>query len=141
MKRGSIIAGGLLLVLAAAVWIGSGSFTEDSAFFPRAVAVAIVVLTTLMLIENRTVKDEVVFDWSQFNYYRTTKMFLLTCIYLVLLPFIGFLVATTVCLVIMMCVLEKGDLKMKIFSSLLTTASIYFVFQVMLDVPLPAWSF
>ena len=141
MKRGSIIAGILLLVLAAAVWIGSGSFTEESALFPRAVAVAIVVLTTLMLIENRTVNDEVIFDWQQFNYFRTTKIFLLTCIYLAILPFIGFLIATTVCLIIMMCVLEKGDLKMKIFSSLLTTASIYFVFQVMLDVPLPAWSF
>ena len=94
-----------------------------------------------MLIENRTVKDEVIFDWQQFNYFRTTKIFLLTCIYLAILPFIGFLIATTVCLIIMMCVLEKGDLKMKIFSSLLTTASIYFVFQVMLDVPLPAWSF
>ena len=114
---------------------------SESAFFPRAVAVAIVVLTTLMLIENRSVTDEAVFDWSQFNYFRTAKMFLITCIYLALLPYIGFLITTTVCLIIMMCVLEKGDLKLKIFSSVLTTACIYFVFQVMLDVPLPAWSF
>ena len=141
MKRGSIVAGVLLYILAAAVWIGSSSFLSESAFFPRAVAVAITVLTTLMLIENRSVKDSIAFDWKQYNYFRTTKLFLLTSIYLVLLPFIGFLIATTICLIIMMCVLEKGDLKMKIFSSLLTTASIYFVFQVMLDVPLPAWSF
>ena len=141
MKRGSIIAGVLLFALAAAIWLGSGSFMSESAFFPRAVAVAIVVLTTLMLIENRSVTDEAVFDWSQFNYFRTAKMFLITCIYLALLPYIGFLITTTVCLIIMMCVLEKGDLKLKIFSSVLTTACIYFVFQVMLDVPLPAWSF
>ena len=141
MKRGSMIAGILLLILAAAVWIGSGSFASESAFFPRAVAVAIVVLTTLMLIENQSVQDSVAFDWQQFNYYRTAKIFILTCIYLALLPYIGFLIATTLCLIIMMCVLEKGDLKLKIFSSVLTTACIYFVFQVMLDVPLPAWSF
>ena len=110
MKRGSIIAGILLLILAAAVWIGSGSFASESAFFPRAVAVAIVVLTTLMLIENQSVQDSVAFDWQQFNYYRTAKIFILTCIYLALLPYIGFLIATTLCLIIMMCVLEKGDL-------------------------------
>ena len=141
MKRGSIIAGVLILALAVAVFIGSGSFTAESAFFPRAVAVAMIVLTTLMLIENHSVKDEVVFDWGQFDYGRTTKVFLITCIYLVLLSYVGFLITTPLCLILMMQVMEKGDTKMKLLSSAITTACIYVVFQVMLDVPLPAWSF
>ena len=141
MKRGSIIAGGLLLVLAIAVWIGSASFTSDSAYFPRAVAAAMLVLTILMLMENRTVRDQVVFDWEQFNYRRTAIVFVITGIYLVLLAYVGFLITTPISLLLMMQVLEKGDWKLKILSSVITTASIYFVFQVMLDVPLPVWSF
>lgn len=100
-----------------------------------------IILTTLMLIENRSVKDEVVFDWSQFDYARTTKVFLITCIYLLLLPYVGFLITTPLCLVVLMHIMEKGNTKTKILSSVITAACIYFVFQVMLDVPLPAWSF
>ena len=141
MKRGSVIAGLLVAALAVAVWIGSASFTAESAFFPRAVAVAMLVLTTLMLIENRTVQDQVVFDWEQFDYVRTAKVLAVTCLYLFLMIYVGFLITTPLALLILMIVLEKGSYKVKILTSLLTTAGIYFVFQMMLDVPLPAWSF
>lgn len=141
MKRGSIVAGVLLILLAIIVWIVSAQFAPNSAFFPRAVAAAMLVLTVLMLMENRTVRDEVVFDWEKFNYRRTAIIFVITSIYLVLLAYVGFLITTPVSLLLMMQVLEKGDWKLKILSSVITTASIYFVFQVMLDVPLPVWSF
>jgi len=141
VKRGSIVAGVLLILLAIIVWIVSAQFAPNSAFFPRAVAAAMLVLTVLMLMENRTVRDEVVFDWEKFNYRRTAIIFVITSIYLVLLAYVGFLITTPVSLLLMMQVLEKGDWKLKILSSVITTASIYFVFQVMLDVPLPVWSF
>ena len=141
MKRGSVIAGLLVLALAISVWIGSASFTPESAFFPRAVSVAMIVLTILMLIENRSVADEIVFDWAQFDYGRTAKVFAITCVYLVMLAYVGFLITTPICLVILMHVMEKGDSKLKLISALGTTACIYFVFEAMLDVPLPAWSF
>lgn len=141
MKRGSLIAGVLLLILAVGIWIGSSSFESDSAFFPRAVAIAIIVLTTLMLIENRAVSDQIIFDWSKYNYARTAKVFLITCVYLVLLAYVGFLITTPLCLILLMIVMEKGDYKLKLLSAAVTTGCIYFVFQIMLDVPLPAWAF
>ena len=137
MKRGSIVAGILLIALAIVVWIGSAAFTADSSYFPRAVAA---ILTVLMLLENRTVKDQVIFEWDKFNYRRTAIVFVITGIYLVLMAYVGFLITTPICLLIMMQVLEKGDWKVKILSSVITTAAIYFVFEKMLDVPLPAWS-
>jgi len=141
VKRGSVIAGVLVLLLAVAVWTGSASFTPESAFFPRVVSIALIVLTTLMLIENHSVKDEIVFDFVQFDFGRTAKVFVITCIYLVSMAYVGFLITTPLCLILLMQVMEKGDWKLKLLSSVGTTACIYFVFQVMLDVPLPAWSF
>lgn len=136
-----MIAGLLAGILAVAVWIGSASFPQESAFFPRAIAALILILTILMLLENRTIKDQVAFDWKQFDYFRTAKVCALTCVYILLLAYVGFLITTPICLLVMMQVMEKGDLKMKLASSLGTTAGIYFVFEFMLDVPLPAWSF
>ena len=141
MKRGSIVAGVLLIGLAIAVWLGSVAFTADSSYFPRAVAAIMLGLTILMLLENRTVRDQVVFEWEKFNYRRTAIIFVITSIYLVVMAYVGFLITTPICLLIMMQVLEKGDWKVKILSSAITTAAIYYVFQMMLDVPLPAWSF
>ena len=140
MKRGSIVAGILLIALAIVVWIGSAAFTADSSYFPRAVAAIMLGLTVLMLLENRTVKDQVIFEWDKFNYRRTAIVFVITGIYLVLMAYVGFLITAPICLLIMMQVLEKGDWKVKILSSVITTAAIYFVFEKMLDVPLPAWS-
>lgn len=141
MKRGSIVAGILLSALAIAVWIGSAAFTADSSYFPRAVAAAMLGLTILMLVENRSVRDHVVFEWDKFNYRRTALILFITCLYLIIMAYAGFLLTTPICLLLMMQVLEKGDWKIKILSSVITTAAIYFVFQMMLDVPLPAWSF
>ena len=141
LKKGSLIAGVLTLMLAGAVWLGSAAYPTDSAFFPRAISVLILILTVLMLIENKSIKDRQVFDWHQFDYLRTFKVCAITCIYIFLLSFVGFLITTPICLFILMQVMEKGDARIKLASSLGTTAGIYFVFEFMLDVPLPAWSF
>ena len=141
VKKGSVIAGVLALILAGAVWIGSASYPAESAFFPRAISVLIIILTVLMLIENRSIKDQQVFDWKQFDYYRTAKVCAITCVYILLMAYVGFLITTPICLFILMQVMEKGDVKMKIASSIGTTVGIYLVFEFMLDVPLPAWSF
>jgi len=140
-KQGSVIAGILLLVLAIALWIGSSSFPPGSMVFPRAIAVVIVILTALMLIENVSIKDLPAFDWQRFNYFRTLRAAVLTCIYMAQLAYVGFLLSTPIYLLIMMYVMEKGSFWTKIVASLGTTGAVYFVFAYLLDVPLPAWDF
>ncbi len=141
MKQGSVIAGILLMILAIALWIGSSSFPPGSMVFPRAIAVAIVILTALMLVENASIKDFSVFDWQRFNYFRTISAAALTCIYMAQLAYVGFLVSTPIYLLLMMTIMGKGDFWTKIAASLATTGAVYFVFAFLLDVPLPAWDF
>lgn len=141
MKRGNWIAGMLLIMLAVSVWFGSAGFPPESSFFPRVISVIIIMLTAIMLIDTKAAKDETVFDWAVDNYPRTAKIFVLTSLYSFLLGYFGFIFLTPIGLLAMMLVMEKGNYRSKIVASVLTTASIYLVFEVLLDVPLPAWSF
>jgi hypothetical protein len=140
MKRGNLISGILLLLLSAAVWIGSSAFPPESSFFPRALAIIMALLTLLMLFESHLDADEAVFDQGDAAYKRAAFVLLLTSAYSFLLGYFGFLVLTPISLLALMRIMEKGNYRWKIAASVLTTACIYFVFQMMLDVPLPAWS-
>lgn len=141
MKQGNLISGVLLLLLAVAVWIGSSAFPPESSFFPRALAVIMALLTCVMLFESHLdAKDEAVFDQGRPAYIRTFFVFVLTAAYSYLLGYFGFLILTPICLLALMLIMEKGNYRWKIIASVLTTACIYVVFQMMLDVPLPAWS-
>ena len=98
-------------------------------------------LTLLMLVESHLdAKDETVFDQGKAAYKRTGFILLLTAAYSYLLGYFGFLVLTPISLFGLMRIMEKGNYRWKLAASVLTTACIYFVFQMMLDVPLPAWS-
>ena len=150
MKTGTWVAGLFLLLLSSAIWILSSSFppsdianTPGPNFFPRMVASIMVVLTVLMLIENvRKNEKSKLFDWASPGMVRNLLLFVLSAVYCGLLGYIGFLILTPICLLIMMLIMQrKGMLGWMMFSSLAATAAIYLVFQVLLDVPLPEWSF
>lgn len=150
MKTGTWIAGLLLLLLASGIWILSASFppsdignTPGPALFPRLVAVMLVVLTVLMWLESvRRDDDSKLFNWANPGMVRNGQLLVLSIAYCGLLGYVGFLVLTPICLLIMMLLMQRrGMLGWMIFSSLAATAAIYLVFQVFLDVPLPTWSF
>ena len=150
MKTGNWVAAVFLLSLSSAIWILTSSFppsdianTPGPAFFPRLIAVIMAVLTVFMLRENARKNDKsLLFDWASPGMVRNALLFVLSAAYCGLLSFIGFLILTPICLVIMMLIMQrKGMLGWMIFSSLAATAAIYLVFQVLLDVPLPTWSF
>ena len=150
MKTGNWMAGLFLLLLSSAIWILTSSFppsdianTPGPAFFPRLVALIMAVLTVLMLLENVRKNDKsMLFDWASPGIVRNSLLFVLSAVYCGLLSYIGFLILTPICLLIMMLIMQrKGMLGWMMFSSLAATAAIYLVFQVLLDVPLPMWSF
>lgn len=150
MKTGTWVAGLFLLLLSSAIWILSSSFppsdianTPGPSFFPRLIALTMAVLTVLMLLENvRKNEKSKLFDWASPGMVRNLLLFVLSAVYCGLLGYIGFLILTPIFLLIMMLIMQrKGMLGWMMFSSLVATASIYLVFQVLLDVPLPIWSF
>lgn len=150
MKTGNWMAAVFLLSLSSAIWILTSSFppsdianTPGPAFFPRLIALIMVVLTVFMLRENVRKNDKSpLFDWASPGMVRNALLFVLSAVYCGLLSYIGFLILTPIGLLIMMLIMQrKGRLGWMIFSSLAATAAIYLVFQVLLDVPLPTWSF
>jgi len=150
MKTGNWVAGLILLLLASAIWILTANFppsdianTPGPAFFPRLVAAIMALLTVLMLLENARKNDRSrLFDWSSPGMVRNALLFALSAVYCGLLTYIGFLILTPIFLLLMMLVMQrKGMLAWMAFSSLAATAAVYLVFQVLLDVPLPIWSF
>lgn len=150
MKTGNWIAAFLITSLSAAIWIMTAGFppSEDPnipgpAFFPRLVAMVMVVLAVLMSIENVRKNDRSrLFDWANPGLKRNFLLFTLSTIYCFLLSYIGFLILTPFFLMIMMLVMKRqGLFGWKVFSSVTATVAIYLIFEVFLDVPLPTWAF
>lgn len=150
MKTGNWLAVLFFMSISAAIWIMSASFPPSDnpsipgpIFFPRLVVIIMVVLTVLMAAENVRINDKSkLFDLANPGLKRNLKIFVISAIYCFLLNYIGFLILTPIALLIMMLVLKRqGLFGWKIFSSFVATAAIYLVFEVLLDVPLPTWSF
>jgi len=146
VKTGNYITALLLFFLAIAVWALTKNFPTEvgnipgPAFFPRALATVLIVLVVLMLIDNRRVKNEPLFDYASPGFKRAMAMLALTTTYVLLVEYIGFLILTPICLLGMMWLMERKSFLMKIFAAVVSTASLYVVFEVLLVVPLPAWS-
>ena len=150
MKTGNWLAILLFMTISAAIWIMTASFPPSDdpgipgpVFFPRLVAIIMVVLTVLMAVENvRTNDNTKLFDLANPGLKRNVKLFVISAVYCFLLNYSGFLILTPIALIIMRLVLQRqGLFGWKIFSSFVATGAIYLVFEVLLDVPLPTWSF
>ena len=147
MKTGNYIAALILYILALSVWFLTRSFPVEMgnipgpAFFPRAIAGVLVVLITLMLLDNRRAKNEPLFDFDSPGFRRAMMMLVLTTVYVLAVGYIGFLILTPICLFAMMWLMERGFFLVKAFAALVSTGALYLVFEVLLVVPLPAWSF
>lgn len=150
MKTGNWLAILFLMSISVAIWIMTASFPPSDnpnipgpAFFPRLVALITVALTVLMAVETVRKNDKSeLFDWAKLGLKRNFTLFIVSAVYCCLLNYIGFLILTPIALLIMMLVLKRqGLFGWKIFSSVVATAAIYLVFEVLLDVPLPTWSF
>jgi len=150
MKTGNWLAVLLFMTISAAIWIMTASLPPSDnprmpgpVFFPRVVAIIMVVLAVLMAVENvRTNDNSKLFDLANPGLKRNVRLFVISAAYCFLLNYIGFLILTPIVLLIMMFALKRqGLLGWKIFSSFVATAAIYLVFEVLLDVPLPIWSF
>jgi len=150
MKKGNWLAVLLFMTISAAIWIMTASFppSDDPSipgpiFFPRLVAIIMLVLTVLMAVENvRTNHNSKLFDLTNPGLKRNVRLFIVSTVYCFLLNYIGFLILTPIALIIMMLVLKRQELfGWKIFSSFVGTGGSFPGFGGLPAVPLPIWSF
>ena len=148
MWKGTNIAVGLLLVLAIGIWYFSASFTADSgnglnsAAFPRAYATILAVLAVVLDYDNNKQRDlRTLFAWESPGLKRAGLVLIVTVLYCIFLSYLGFILLTPVCLIILMLIMDQDKFWTKLLASLSTTALIYLVFEVLLNVQLPSWSF
>jgi len=148
MQKGTNIAVGLLLVLAVSIWYFSASFAGDSgngldsAAFPRAYATILGLLAVALAYDTNKHRDvRTLFAWESPGMKRAGLVLIITITYCIFLSYLGFILLTPLCLIVLMLVMDRDKVWTKLLASLTTTALIYLVFEVLLNVQLPSWSF
>ncbi|MGE4352971.1 MAG: tripartite tricarboxylate transporter TctB family protein [Oscillospiraceae bacterium] len=131
------------LALAIFVYISSAEFAEpgnglanDPAYYPKILVLLLVVMAVILLINTlRThVKPSFSADWRKIA--DVVKVFVVMCVYVIAINYIGFLIATF--LFVPGCIiLFGGKPKLAILSGIPITIIVYFAFAILLKVPLP----
>lgn len=144
MRKANLITGLLLLALGGYVVFKAKGFpdladdTPGPGVFPMIVALALIGLVILMLIENRSTTDTTpIIDIKSKDFHRAIYVTLALVGYVALLETLGFLVATSIGLLGTMLIVNREGILMKVVATAVTTASLYGVFQSLLQVPLP----
>lgn len=140
------ITGLVLLLFSSAYLVATLTMEEPSGLraaigpkaFPVLLAVSMAILS-IMLIAGASKKDDEK-KWSRKEIIDTAVVVGLMLIYGLTYEVVGFLVGTTVFLVVSMAVMGRGGKKylpMNVLISLVFTAVMYLSFTKILDVPLP----
>jgi len=144
MRKGNLFSGLLLLALGGYVIVKAMRFpkpmdnTPGPGLFPILVAIALIVLVLLMLWENRTTTDnKPVVDIKSPDFHRAVFVVLALVAYIILLPLLGFLIATPLGLLGIMLIVNRQAVLMKLLATGLATGALYGVFHTLLQVPLP----
>ncbi|WP_180994104.1 tripartite tricarboxylate transporter TctB family protein [Bacillus sp. Marseille-P3661] len=150
-----IISGTFLFLVAVVLYVATysiQSFTDAGygvTFVPRVVAIIIAFLSLLVLIQAiknaKANSNDVVEKDSEYapNYKSTFLTFVLIIIYMIMLQPVGFILSTTLYLVLQMFILSNFNRDRKkiilfITISTISSVSLYFIFVNLLSVILPA---
>ena len=147
LKTADIISAIIGLLLSAYVWIASASFPQDVVmkigpdFFPRIIAVAMAIASLFLLVQtltNKTPEEAVqTLNLKDAGILRALAFLILAVVYVSVMDFLGFIIATIICLLVAMYILKLRNLKNMVLVSLGTAMGVYFAFASILGVPLP----
>lgn len=147
-----------MLVISAAAYFWSRSFSEMARIFPTYIIYVLLALSFMLLIktfnkdnykhiekkkdeETGEVKEIIekkeVVTLDKEGKKRVLITIIATAVYIYLMNFLGFFVTTYLFLVILFSFLKVENLKVKIFVPLFTLSFIYLIFRVFLVVPTP----
>ncbi len=151
MKKAEMITGIVLLVLSGLVIWGalqmppSASFGPGAGFLPFWLGVLLTVLATILFVSawKRPANDkeaEPVFPGKQ-ALFAIASVLVGVAVYISLIDTLGYLVDTFLLIVFLMKVVEREKWPLTLTISVVTTGTLYVVFQVLLKITLPSSTF
>ena len=134
----------VILLLSSVVWLGTASLSELGAVFPRAITIGLIVLSIILLI-NGWIKKDKTNPFTGIARSRLLPMIIALIMYVGLIPFIGFVLSST--LFLAFSFLYFGEEKFKaliivrqVLLAFLISIGFYSIFHYGFMVPLPTGS-
>lgn len=149
MKKINIITGFIFIALSIFIFVQSLNFQQTmiidnfigAAFFPRMIAVILLILSAILIISSILEKDghdesSSIFKWETFKLPLVGVAVLF--IYIMLLDKLGFIIDTIILNIVLLTIFKYENKMLTLLLSCAITLVIFQVFQKMLMVPLPS---
>lgn len=149
MKKDDILSGCILIAISIYFLRESNSLPPSSlgipgsAFFPRLVCFAFVIFGGILIIRSfkkGEAERKITLILKQ-DLIRVLAVILLCGIYIFSIPFLGFILTSILFIVFLMFIFQVKRIGIIILWGFLVTLIIYFIFKILLKVPLPAGMF
>lgn len=147
LKTADISSAIIGLLLSAYVWVVSASFPKDIVmkigpdFFPRIIAGALALASIALLVQALTGKsseEAAPIKLTDPGIIRAIAFLVLATVYVSIMDFLGFIIATVICLLTAMYLLKLRNIKNMLLVSLATSLGVYFAFSTILGIQLPS---
>lgn len=138
-KLENIISCLFIYIISIFFFFSSSNFSSDSAAFPKAIALILIVLNTILLVQTFVKREKVKQkkERERILPIRTIFTAILTIAYILLVNIVGFILLTPIYIFIISSELGYRNKAISIIVALATTFTIYLVFKVVLGVPVP----
>jgi len=149
VKKDDILSGCILIAISIYFLRESNSLPPSSlgipgsAFFPRLVCFAFVIFGGILIIRSfkkGEAERKITLILKQ-DLIRVLAVILLCGIYIFSIPFLGFILTSILFIVFLMFIFQVKRIGIIILWGFLVTLIIYFIFKILLKVPLPAGMF
>lgn len=149
MKKDDILSGCILIAISIYFLRESNSLPPSSlgipgsAFFPRLVCFAFIIFGGILIIRSfkkGEAERKITLILKQ-DLIRVLAVILLCGIYIFSIPFLGFILTSILFIVFLMFIFQVKRIGIIILWGFLVTLIIYFIFKILLKVPLPAGMF
>jgi len=149
VKKDDILSGCILIAISIYFLKESYSLPPSSigipgsAFFPRLICFAFLVFGGILIIRSfkKGEIEEKITLISKQDIIRVLAVIFLCVIYIFFIPFLGFILTSILFIVSLMFIFQVKRIEIIILWGFLITLIIYFVFKILLKVPLPAGMF
>lgn len=149
MKKDDILSGCILIAVSIYFLRESNSLPPSSlgipgsAFFPRLICFAFVIFGSILIIRSfkKGEAERKITLILKKDLIRVLAVILLCGIYIFSIPFLGFIFTSILFIVFLMFIFQVKRIGIIILWSFIVTLIIYFIFKILLKVPLPAGMF
>lgn len=116
--------------------VEDGGLAKNPAYYPRALAILLAVMSVMLIIQALVAHHKISFKLNLFELRNAGIIFGMILLYILGLQNIGFVVST-ITFVLAGILVYGGKLRTAIICSVTFTAAMYFIFHILLSVPMP----